>query len=215
MTKRPAVNLIIDFIFMCLLIVADQYTKAMAVVTLKDKPAIPIIPGILELNYLENRGAAFGMMQNQKIFFIFVAVVIIGCIIYMLVKAPAQRKYTILHILLVFIAAGAIGNMIDRLSLNYVVDFIYVKAINFPIFNVADIYVTVSTILLAIMLIFVYKDDDLRFMSFRASGFRTFEDGKEKDKDQDKEPENEPLTEPVATTEVVNDAKKEDADVTK
>lgn len=199
---------------MCLLIVADQYTKAMAVVTLKDKPAIPIIPGILELNYLENRGAAFGMMQNQKIFFIFVAVVIIGCIIYMLVKAPAQRKYIILHILLVFIAAGAIGNMIDRLSLNYVVDFIYVKAINFPIFNVADIYVTVSTILLAIMLIFVYKDDDLRFMSFRASGFRTFEDGK-KNKNQGKEPENEPLTEPVATTESVNDTKKEDADVTK
>ena len=66
--------------------------------------------------------------------------------------------------------------MIDRLSLNYVVDFIYIKAINFPIFNVADIYVTVSTILLAIVLVFVYKDDDLRFMSFRASGFRTFDD---------------------------------------
>ena len=161
---------------MCLLIVADQYTKALAVVMLKDKPAIPIISGILEFNYLENRGAAFGMMQNQKIFFIFVAVIILGCIIYMLVKAPAQKKYMILHILLVFIAAGAIGNMIDRLSLNYVVDFIYIKAINFPIFNVADIYVTVSTILLAIVLIFVYKDDDLRFMSFRASGFRTFDD---------------------------------------
>ena len=176
MTKRPAVNLIIDAVIMCLLIVADQYTKALAVVMLKDKPAIPIISGILEFNYLENRGAAFGMMQNQKIFFIFVAVIILGCIIYMLVKAPAQKKYMILHILLVFIAAGAIGNMIDRLSLNYVVDFIYIKAINFPIFNVADIYVTVSTILLAIVLIFVYKDDDLRFMSFRASGFRTFDD---------------------------------------
>jgi signal peptidase II len=176
MTKRPAVNLIIDAVIICLLIVADQYTKALAVVMLKDKPAIPIISGILEFNYLENRGAAFGMMQNQKIFFIFVAVIILGCIIYMLVKAPAQKKYMILHILLVFIAAGAIGNMIDRLSLNYVVDFIYIKAINFPIFNVADIYVTVSTILLAIVLIFVYKDDDLRFMSFRASGFRTFDD---------------------------------------
>lgn len=176
MTKRPAVNLIIDILFMCLLIVADQYTKAMAVMTLKDKPAIQLIPGILELNYLENRGAAFGMMQNQKIFFIFVAVIILGCIIYMLVKAPAHKKYIVLHILLTFIAAGAIGNMIDRLSLNYVVDFIYIKAINFPIFNVADIYVTVCTFVLAICLVFVYKDDDLRFMSFRASGFRTFDD---------------------------------------
>ncbi len=176
MTKKPAVNLIIDIILMCLLIVADQYTKAWAVFALKDKPAIPVIPGILELNYLENRGAAFGMMQNQKIFFIFVAVIILGCIIYMLIKAPAQRKYIILHVVLTFIAAGAIGNMIDRLSLNYVVDFIYIKAINFPIFNVADIYVTVCTVILAIVLIFVYKDDDLRFMSFRASGFRTFDD---------------------------------------
>lgn len=176
MTKKPVVNLILDFIFMCLLIVADQYTKAWAVVTLKDKPAIPIISGILELNYLENRGAAFGMMQNQKIFFIFVAIVILGCIVYMLVKAPASKKYMILHILLTFIAAGAIGNMIDRLSLNYVVDFIYIKAINFPIFNVADIYVTCATIILVLVLLFVYKDNDLRFLSFRTRGYRTFED---------------------------------------
>ncbi len=199
MTKRPAVNLIIDAVIICLLIVADQYTKALAVVMLKDKPAIPIISGILEFNYLENRGAAFGMMQNQKIFFIFVAVIILGCIIYMLVKAPAQKKYMILHILLVFIAAGAIGNMIDRLSLNYVVDFIYIKAINFPIFNVADIYVTVSTILLAIVLVFVYKDDDLRFMSFRASGFRTFDD------DRSGQQVNE-VTEPVKEQKDNNDA---------
>ncbi|MCR5510267.1 MAG: signal peptidase II [Lachnospiraceae bacterium] len=176
MTKKPVVNLILDFIFMCLLIVADQYTKAWAVVTLKDKPAIPIISGILELNYLENRGAAFGMMQNQKIFFIFVAIVILGCIVYMLVKAPASKKYMILHILLTFIAAGAIGNMIDRLSLNYVVDFIYIKAINFPVFNVADIYVTCATIILVLVLLFVYKDTDLRFLSFRTRGYRTFED---------------------------------------
>ncbi len=199
MTKRPAVNLIIDVVIMCLLIVADQYTKALAVVMLKDKPAIPIISGILEFNYLENRGAAFGMMQNQKIFFIFVAVIILGCIIYMLVKAPAQKKYVILHILLVFIAAGAIGNMIDRLSLNYVVDFIYIKAINFPIFNVADIYVTVSTILLAIVLIFVYKDDDLRFMSFRASGFRTFDDDRAGQRSEE-------VTESVKETKDNNDA---------
>ncbi|MBO4901058.1 MAG: signal peptidase II [Lachnospiraceae bacterium] len=176
MTKKPALNLILDFVFMCLLIVADQYTKAWAVVALKDKPAIPLISGILELNYLENRGAAFGMMQNQKIFFIFVAIVILGCIVYMLIKAPASKKYVILHVLLTFIAAGAIGNMIDRLSLNYVVDFIYVKAINFPIFNVADIYVTCATIILVLVLLFVYKDNDLRFLSFRTRGYRTFED---------------------------------------
>ena len=202
MTKKPAVNLILDFIFMCMLIVADQYTKAWAVVTLKDKPAIPIISGILELNYLENRGAAFGMMQNQKIFFIFVAIVILGCIVYMLVKAPASKKYIILHILLTFIAAGAIGNMIDRLSLNYVVDFIYVKAINFPIFNVADIYVTCATIILVLVLLFVYKDTDLRFLSFRTRGYRTFED---KNAASDKEKKAEPAAEPDKKPESVPD----------
>ncbi len=176
MTRKRVVNIIIDFIIMCLLVVADQYTKALAVVQLKDKPAIPIIPGILEFNYLENRGAAFGMMQNQKIFFIFVAVIILGCIIYIFVKTPPERKYTILHILLTFIAAGAVGNMIDRLNLNYVVDFIYIKAINFPIFNVADIYVTCATFLLVIILLFVYKDQDLRFLNLRSDKFRTFKD---------------------------------------
>ena len=60
MTKKTVVNLIIDLIFAILLVISDQYTKAWAVVNLKDKPAIPIIPGILELNYLENKGAAFG-----------------------------------------------------------------------------------------------------------------------------------------------------------
>lgn len=191
MTKKPAVNLILDFVFMCLLIVADQYTKAWAVVALKDKPAIPVISGILELNYLENRGAAFGMMQNQKIFFIFVAIVILGCIVYMLVKAPASKKYMILHILLTFIAAGAIGNMIDRLSLNYVVDFIYIKIINFPVFNVADIYVTCATIILVLVLLFVYKDNDLRFLSFRARGYRTFEDKNKESAEPEPKSENE------------------------
>ncbi len=175
MTKKPVVNIILDFVIMCILIVVDQYTKALAVVTLKDKPAIPIIPGVLEFNYLENRGAAFGMMQNQKIFFIFVAVIILSCIIYILVKTPPEKKYVIIHILLVFIAAGAVGNMIDRLSLNYVVDFIYIKAINFPVFNVADIYVTCATFVLVILLLFVYKDNDLKFLSFRTEKFRTFD----------------------------------------
>ncbi|MCR5595007.1 MAG: signal peptidase II [Lachnospiraceae bacterium] len=178
MTKRTVPNLIIDIVFMIILIIADQYTKALAVVTLKDKSAIPVISGVLELNYLENRGAAFGMMQNQKIFFIFVAVIILGCIAYVLIKAPAKRKYIILHILLTFIASGAIGNMIDRIKLNYVVDFIYIKIINFPIFNVADIYVTCATFVLVLVLLFAYKDDDLRFLSFRTSGYRTFEDNK-------------------------------------
>ena len=65
------------------------------------------------------------------------------------------------------IASGAAGNMIDRVSHDYVVDFIYFVLINFPIFNVADIYVTVSTFLFVILFLFYYKENDFNFLSFR------------------------------------------------
>ena len=154
------------------MVALDQFTKYLAVIHLKDKPAYIIINGILELNYLENRGAAFGMLQNQKVFFIFVAVVILGVIGYVLFKTPDAKKYRILHLLLSLIAAGAIGNMIDRVRFDYVVDFIYFVLINFPIFNVADIYVTISTIALVILLLFVYKENDLNFISFKQKRYR-------------------------------------------
>jgi len=172
MNKNVSLNLIIDAVIMVTLIILDQLSKAWAVLALKEKQAISLIPGVLELNYLENRGAAFGMLQNQKWFFIFVAIIILGCILYILIKAPLEKKYIKLHILLTLIASGAIGNMIDRISLNYVVDFIYFKLINFPIFNVADIYVTVSTFVLVILLIFVFDEEDLKFLSFRSNKYK-------------------------------------------
>ena len=153
--------LFIDFFVMFLLIALDQYTKYLAVVNLKDRPAIPVIEGVFELNYLENRGAAFGMLQNQKVFFIFIACIILVAIFYVLFKIPKDRKYIWLHILLVLIASGAVGNMIDRVRLEYVVDFLYFVLINFPIFNVADIYVTCSAILLVVLILFLYKEQDL------------------------------------------------------
>lgn len=172
MKKQKKRLLLKDMLGMLLLILADQLTKYIAVVHLKDKPAIPIIPDVLELNYLENRGAAFGMLQNQKIFFVFVAVIILAVIGYVLFKMPEKKKYTMLHVLLVLIASGAVGNLIDRLRLDYVVDFISFVLIHFPIFNVADIYVTVATTLLVVLLLFYYKEEDLNFMSFKQTKCR-------------------------------------------
>lgn len=68
MNKKKAKALILDLVFLLVLIAADQYTKYIAVLKLKNQPAFNIINGVLEFNYLENRGAAFGMLQNQKIF---------------------------------------------------------------------------------------------------------------------------------------------------
>ena len=161
MSRKKKIILLLDLISIIALILLDQYTKHLAVVHLKNKAAFNIINGVLELNYLENKGAAFGMLQNQKIFFIFVAIVILSVIAYVLIKTPDDRKYTILHVLLSLIAAGAIGNMIDRIRYDYVVDFIYFVLINFPIFNVADIYVTCGAILFFITFLFFYKEKEL------------------------------------------------------
>ncbi len=172
MKLKKSSLLLLDLLFLIMLVAIDQFTKYMAVIKLKDQPAFNIIDGVLEFNYLENRGAAFGMLQNQKIFFVFVAVIFLCVIVYVLFKAPMEKKYLRLHLLLTMIAGGAIGNMIDRLRLDYVVDFIYFVLINFPIFNVADIYVTVATVLLVIQVLFIYTDNDFYFLSFDQKKFR-------------------------------------------
>ena len=167
MSKKKKIFLAIDVLLIILLVALDQFTKYLAVQNLQDKPPFKIIPGVLELNFLKNSGAAFGMLQNQKVFFILVAVLIIAIIAYVLFRMPDDKKYNVMHILLVLIASGAAGNMIDRVRQDYVVDFIYFVIINFPIFNVADIYVTVSTFLFVILFLFYYKENDFSFLSFK------------------------------------------------
>ena len=167
--------LIYDLLLAIVLVVLDQLTKYLAIKNLKDKPAFSIINGVLELRYLNNPGAAFGILPNQKVFFVFVAVLIIVIIGYVLFRMPDDKKYNIMHILLVMIVSGAAGNMIDRVRYDTVVDFIYFSIINFPIFNVADIYVTVSTILFIILFLFYYKDNDFNFLTFKQQKkFRDF-----------------------------------------
>lgn len=175
MSKKKKLFLIIDVILVILLVALDQFTKYLACEYLQDKPAFKIIDGILELNFLKNSGAAFGMLQNQKVFFILVAALILLIIAYVLFRMPDDKKYNAMHFLLVLIASGAAGNMIDRIRQDYVVDFIYFVIINFPIFNVADIYVTVSTFLFVILFLFYYNENDFSFLSFKQQKkFREF-----------------------------------------
>ena len=175
MSKKKKIFLIVDILLIALLIFLDQFTKHLAVVHLQDKPPINLINGVLELNFIKHSGAAFGMLQNQKVFFILVATLILVIIGYVLFRIPDDKKYNIMHILLVMIASGAAGNMIDRVRQDYVVDFIYFVLINFPIFNVADIYVTVATFFFVILFLFYYKESDFNFLSFRQQNkFREF-----------------------------------------
>ena len=167
LSKKKKLFLLSDLVLILLLVFLDQFTKHLALVHLQDKPAIKIINGVLELNFLKNSGAAFGMLQNQKVFFILIAAIMLVVIAYVLFRMPDDKKYNIMHILLVLVASGEAGNMIDRIHNDYVIDFIYFVIINFPIFNVADIYVTVATFIFAFLLLFYYKDNDFEFLSFK------------------------------------------------
>ena len=142
-------------------VLLDQWTKHLAIIHLKDQNPITIIEGVFELHYLENRGAAFGMLQDQRIYFYFSMLLITVLVIWFYLKVPMTTKYLPLRICSIFILSGGLGNFIDRARLNYVVDFFYFKLIDFPIFNVADIYVTVTMFIFLYLLFFYYKEEDL------------------------------------------------------
>ena len=142
-------------------VVLDQWTKHLAVLHLKDQTPYTLIEGVFKLQYLENRGAAFGMLQNQRIFFYICVLVIAVFVIWFYKRVPMTKKYLPLRLCSIFVLAGGIGNVIDRVKLKYVVDFFYFELIDFPIFNVADIYVTCSMFALCFLIIFYYKEEDL------------------------------------------------------
>lgn len=154
---------IIAIVPIFLLVLLDQYTKQLAISHLRNQKPFPIIEGIFQLLYLENRGAAFGMMQNKQIFFIVGAILILCACAYFWHKMPWTKKYLPLRIVCILICSGAIGNFIDRITRHYVVDFFYFELIDFPIFNVADIYVTIACVCFLLLMFFYYKEDDLTF----------------------------------------------------
>lgn len=155
---------IISIISFFVLVFLDQITKYFAVLKLKDKEPFVIIQDIFEFHYLENRGAAFGMLQNKQLFLLSLTVIFLLFMCYVFYKMPSEKKYIPLRVLGVMILAGAIGNMIDRVRMQYVVDFLYFKLIDFPIFNVADCYVTVAGVSLLFFVLFYYKDEDFDFL---------------------------------------------------
>ena len=142
-----------------ILVFLDQYTKYLAETFLKPKGYVTVIPGVLERRYLENRGAAFGMLQNRQwIFVVFAICCVILCCWYVF-RLAAEDRHLASAVCLSVLAAGASGNLIDRVARGSVIDFIYVSLIHFPVFNVADICVSVSTIVLVFLVLFYYKGD--------------------------------------------------------
>lgn len=149
----------IGIIAVVLGVALDQYTKYLATVHLQEE-AVVLIDGVFELSYLENRGAAFGLFQNQQWLFLIVGIAALVVLTIIYLRMPHDKHYLPLRICIISIVAGAIGNMIDRIRFQYVVDFFYFVLIDFPIFNVADIFATVATFGLLALFLFYYKDRD-------------------------------------------------------
>ncbi len=166
-TKNRIVLCILWILFWGTLILLDLGTKAAAVQALQGRPPIVLVNGVLELLYIQNTGAAFSLLENAQWLFILIAVLAVILITLFLIRIPGKRRFLPLQILLTLISAGAVGNLIDRIRLGYVRDFIYFSLIDFPVFNVADIYVTVSTVLLVLFVLFYYKEEDFDFLHRR------------------------------------------------
>ncbi len=160
-TKRWSIFLAVAFV----LVYFDQFTKQLAVQHLMGADRIPIIKHVLYLLYIENRGAAFGSLQGAQGFFYAITVIVLCGILYVVHRIPQNdRHFFPLLVVCEMIFSGAIGNFVDRLLHQYVVDFIYFSPIDFPVFNVADIYVTVGCFLMVVLFLFYYKDEELVFL---------------------------------------------------
>lgn len=124
------------------IIILDQISKVMITSAFLPGQGTTVIKGILDFIYVRNEGAAFGMLQGARVFFIVVTLAAVAAAIIYIIKArpasPLERTA------LAFISGGAIGNFIDRVVLGYVRDFISAAFIDFPVFNIADCFVCIG-----------------------------------------------------------------------
>ena len=146
---------------MVLVVFLDQLTKYLTVLCLKPIPTFVIVEDVLHLTYVENPGAAFGMLKDQRwLFMVVSSVAIVALLVYLFKK---KSQHWLENLAIAFIVGGGIGNMIDRVVLGYVVDMIDFRLIDFAVFNVADSFVCVGAGLLMLYIILAgvqeYKEE--------------------------------------------------------
>lgn len=149
----------LQIIIIVLALAADQLSKFLLVPILDSLPGktLPVIEGVFHLTYVQNKGASFGILQGQQLFFIIVTVIVlIVATIYMMRGKKTHPR--ILKIALALLWAGAFGNLIDRVFFVYVRDFFDFRIINFWVFNVADSCLVIGAILLSVYFLFIHKE---------------------------------------------------------
>ncbi len=154
----------LSIVVFAVLTLFDQWTKGLAVTYLKGKEPFTVWEGVFELYYFENTGAAWGILKGQQIFFYILTLILFAVFSFELYRLRKNERFVPLNFTFVMLLAGAAGNFIDRITQQYVVDFLYFKLINFPIFNVADCYITVSVAIIALLLMFFYNDEEFDYI---------------------------------------------------
>ena len=138
-----------------MLVLFDQWTKHIAKTSLS-QPKV-LISNVLELTYTENTGAAWSMLAGKQTLLIVITAIMLGVVVWALIKGPWQHP--LLQSAEMLLIAGGFGNLIDRIFCDYVVDFIYVSAIHFPVFNAADCFVCIGAALGIVYVLFFEKGD--------------------------------------------------------
>ena len=139
------------------LVTADQFSKFLIVKNFVENEKIVLIKNFFNITYIKNYGAGFSILQNQTIFLVVVTIAAIGFVTYLLIKSKNNEAFN--RICYLLIIGGAIGNLIDRLTLGYVIDFLdfYIFGYDFPVFNIADSFLTIGCILLIISILLESK----------------------------------------------------------
>ena len=149
-------------LFAAVIAAADQIVKFLVVANIPLYGSVPVIPGVYGLTYVQNHGAAFSSFQGMQWLFAIIFIVFTALVVWEFWK-KSMPFTTFERWCIVSVLAGGVGNMIDRLRLGYVVDMIEVEFISFPVFNVADCFITCGCILLMVHLVFFnrefWKDD--------------------------------------------------------
>ena len=163
--SKKALSAVSGFLVMVLLVLGDQYVNYLAFTRLRGQAPFVVIPDVFELEYLENTGAAFGLFQNARWVFMIGTVLVIAAVLVVYYLLPMEKKYRPLRVIAVFLCAGAAGNMIDRVFRGYVIDMFSFSLIDFPIFNLADVYVVLSMAAFLYFFLFRYKESDFDFLT--------------------------------------------------
>ncbi len=187
--KKKLPTIVFNFILMLLLVFIDQFSKYYFSTNLVNGKEIVIWEDVLKLVSAHNTGAVWSILSDSTTFLTYLTIIEIILVFVLYFFIPfGNKRLKPLRYITVFVLAGAFGNLIDRIRLKYVYDFIYFELIDFPVFNIADCYITVSMILLLVLVIFYYKDEDFSFIKFLSSKKNS---AKEADTEADKETDEE------------------------